>query len=222
MFNKDCITLEACVESLDEAKNAAELGADRIELCSRLDLDGLTPAKKTIISILENIRIPIKVMIRPRQGNFVYDEDDVKQMESAITFCKNNGVSHIVLGVLNNSNEIDIATMTRLSEISKPMHITFHKAIDQTNDIVKQVEVLCSLNIVKSILTAGGRGDLIKNKETAKTLLDRFSSELNIVLAGSITKNNLKMIHNEFQANEYHGRKIVGDLSQNNSFIYKV
>ena len=212
MFERNGIILEACVESLEEAENAAELGADRIELCSRLDLDGLTPTKKTIINVMENIRIPIKVMIRPREGNFVYDEDDVKQMESTITFCKNNGVSHIVLGVLNNSNEIDIATMRRLSKISKPMHITFHKAIDQTNDIVKQVDVLCSINIVESILTAGGRGDLIENKKTARTLLDRFSSKLNIILAGAITKNNLKMIHNEFQANEYHGRKIVGDL----------
>ena len=212
MFKKTGIILEACVETLSEAKNAVKLGANRIELCSHLDLDGLTPDKKTIIDVLEKINVPVKVMIRPREGNFIYNENDVKLMESSIVFCKNNGVSHIVLGVLNKFNTIDTRLMSRLSEISKPMDITFHKAIDHTVDIEKQLEVLCSLGTIKSVLTAGGRGSLLANRDSAKMLLDRFSTRINFILAGSITKSNLKMVHNEFQATQYHGRKIVGDL----------
>tara|TARA_Y100001970_G_scaffold289852_1_gene421478 strand:- start:665 stop:1303 length:639 start_codon:yes stop_codon:yes gene_type:complete len=212
MFKKTNIILEACVETLSEAENAVKFGANRIELCSHLDLDGLTPNKKTIIDVLERISVPVKIMIRPREGNFIYDEKEVKHMESSILFCKNNGVSNIVLGVLNKFNAIDSRLMSRLSEISKPMDITFHKAIDHTDDMEKQLEVLCSLGTVKSVLTAGGRGSLLENRDSAKMLLDRFSSKINLILAGSITKCNLKMIHNEFQATEYHGRKIVGDL----------
>ena len=133
-------------------------------------------------------------------------------MESSILFCKKNGVSHIVLGVLNKFNAIDSRLMSRLSEISKPMDITFHKAIDHTDDMEKQLEVLCSQGMVKSVLTAGGKGTLLDNRDSAKILLDRCSSRINLILAGSITKCNLEMIHNEFQATEYHGRRIVGDL----------
>ena len=206
-------TFEACVESYEEAVRAKELGANRIELCSRLDLDGLTPTRKTILDVKNYVNLPIKIMIRPRGGDFIYTINEIKKMESEIDFCKENGLNEIVLGVLTNVKEIDFNLLMRLVERSHPMGITFHKAIDQTDDIFQQIELLCETTPVESVLTSGGVGTLMKNKKIVKGLLDRFSSKINLILAGSITKNNFKIIHNQFHASEYHGRKIVGDLN---------
>ena len=77
---------EACVQTLDEALIAQQNGADRIELCSRLDLDGLTPSRDLIRSVKSKLTIPIKVMIRPRAGNFVYNNQEIEQMKNDILF----------------------------------------------------------------------------------------------------------------------------------------
>ena len=133
-------------------------------------------------------------------------------MELEIEFCKKIGIQQIVLGVLNNYNEIDIDLLNRLSDKAMPMDITFHKAIDHTKDIIQQLELLCEIESVKSVLTSGGIGSLLDNKRFTKILLDKFSTQIKLILAGSITKNNFKMIHKEFQATEYHGKRIVGNL----------
>ena len=78
------IIKEACVETFDEAILAEKKGADRVELCSRLDLDGLTPERKLIEEVLGSLNIPIKVMIRPRSGNFSYDDQELHKMRDDI------------------------------------------------------------------------------------------------------------------------------------------
>ena len=83
---------EACVESLDEALKAEEQGADRIELCADLSQDGITPERDVIRKAKEQLRIPIRVMIRPRGGDFVYTASEVNQMMQDIKFCKVIGV----------------------------------------------------------------------------------------------------------------------------------
>jgi len=75
---------EACVETLGEALSAELNGADRIELCSRLDLDGLTPDTDLIQKTISSLSILVKAMIRPRGGNFVYTENELISMESEI------------------------------------------------------------------------------------------------------------------------------------------
>ena len=137
------IIKEACVEGFEEAIQAKIMGADRIELCSSLHEDGLTPEKKTITSVLKAITIPVKIMIRPRPGNFVYSQKEIAQMESDISFCKKQGVKEVVLGCLDNRKRIDLVSLNRLMKISYPMKITFHKAIDQThNHNIHQLEYL--------------------------------------------------------------------------------
>ena len=99
---------EACVETLPEAIAAQRQGADRIELCSQLGLDGLTPSSKLIQETLSSLSIPAKVMIRPRGGSFVHSEEDLKTMEKEIDQCKYLGVTEVVLGVLDEKIEIDM------------------------------------------------------------------------------------------------------------------
>ena len=100
-------TKEACVDNIHDAINVEKNGADQIELCSRLDLDGLTPSRKLILQTIRKVSIPIKVMIRSRPGNFTYNQDDINTMIDSIKFCLKNGINDIAFGALNSKRKID-------------------------------------------------------------------------------------------------------------------
>ena len=100
------IIKEAFVETVEEAIKAELDGADQIELCSRLDLDGLTPDFDIIKRVLHSIKIPVKVMIRCRGGNFSYNEMEISQMIFEIQKCKSIGVNEVTLGCVTKKNEV--------------------------------------------------------------------------------------------------------------------
>ena len=208
----DSIIKEACVEGYQEAMLAEKLGADRIELCSHLDKDGLTPERETILDVLSSISIPIKIMIRPRSGNFVYNEKEIYQMEEEISFCKTNGVKEVVFGVLDTQNRIDMDLVKRLTNISYPMRVTFHKAIDCSDNIKEAFEQLIKCKAVTSVLTSGKGKFVLENRTLIKEIIQLYKDKINIILAGGITNDNLDKIHKTFHCIEYHGKKIVGKL----------
>tara|TARA_B100000214_G_scaffold58021_1_gene37481 strand:+ start:716 stop:1348 length:633 start_codon:yes stop_codon:yes gene_type:complete len=208
----DSIIKEACVEGYQEAMLAEKLGADRIELCSHLDKDGLTPERETILDVLSSISIPIKIMIRPRSGNFVYNKKEIYQMEEEISFCKTNGVKEVVFGVLDTQNRIDMDLVKRLSNISYPMRVTFHKAIDCSDNIKEAFEQLIKCKAVTSVLTSGKGKFVLENRTLIKEIIQLYKDKINIILAGGITNDNLDKIHKTFHCIEYHGKKIVGKL----------
>ena len=208
----DSIIKEACVEGYQEAMLAEKLGADRIELCSHLDRDGLTPERETILDVLSSISIPIKIMIRPRSGNFVYNKKEIYQMEEEISFCKTNGVKEVVFGVLDTQNRIDMDLVKRLTNISYPMRVTFHKAIDCSDNIKEAFEQLIKCKAVTSVLTSGKGKFVLENRTLIKEIIQLYKDKINIILAGGITNDNLDKIHKTFHCIEYHGKKIVGKL----------
>ena len=91
-------------------------------MCKDLDLDGLTPDVNVIKNTLKSINIPIKVMIRPRAGNFIYQFDEVKKMEQQIDLCKELDIPEIVIGALTNSANVDIQLTKRLASRAYPMN----------------------------------------------------------------------------------------------------
>ena len=206
------IIKEVCVETCREALFAERLGADRIELCSSLDQDGLTPKRKTIKILSKELTIPLKVMIRPRPGNFNYNETELVQMESDILFCKSQGIKEVVLGVLNKKQCVDLISLERLLHSSSPMKITFHKAIDETVNIFEEIEKLVNHKNITSILTSGKGKFVLDKKDLLIKIIEQFKNKINIILAGGIAKNNFEFIHNVFHWNEYHGRRIIGNL----------
>ena len=150
------IVKEACVERLDEAILAEKNGANRIELCSRLDLDGLTPHRNMIRDVINSVEIPVKVMIRPRGGNFVYHDQELDVIKDDILYCKRVNVSGIVFGVLKEDKTVDLIVTKLLSDIASGLEITFHKAIDEVSSIFTELDRLKSIQAVTNILTSGG------------------------------------------------------------------
>lgn len=206
--------IEACVESFEEALSAQHNGADQIELCGRLDLDGITPDNTLIKKCVDELKIDIKVMIRPRGGTFEYNDEEIKQMKIDIDYCKKQGVHGVVLGILEG-NQLDIKLIGELAKVASPLKVTVHKAVDDTEDILLETKKLLDISEhIDTILTSGGAPTAKEGMTKLKQMIKICENKINIMPAGKITKENLTSLHAELQTTGYHGRKIVGDLTQ--------
>ncbi len=206
--------LEACVETLEEALLAQERGAHRIELCSRLDLDGLSPDAELVQACCAALRIPVMVMIRPRAGDFVYDQADMRRMELEIDQARELGAHGVVLGLLTIENHIDIENTQRLAGYAQPMAVTFHKAIDSLSDPVEGVRVLAAIQGIKRILTSGGKPTAAEGVSVIRRMMQEAGDKISLVVAGKVSNQNVNEIAKATAANEFHGRKIVGDFEK--------
>ena len=161
--------IEVCTDSYEYAEKAEKAGADRIELCKHLHLDGLTPNYKTAKKTIENLNIPVFVLIRPRHGDFNYSEKEFELMKADIVKFKEMGCKGIVSGILNNDNTIDIKRTNELVNLSRPLEFTFHRAFDEVNDPLKELEKLIQLG-VERVLTSGQKQKAVKGIELLKEL----------------------------------------------------
>lgn len=199
---------EACVGSIKEAINAKINGANRIELCDNLSEGGTTASYGTIKICKDILDIPIACMIRPRGGDFVYTNEEILSMIEDIKICKKLGVESVVFGVLNKDNTLNIDAMKMLCEISKPLKIVFHKAIDEISNPLDVIDILYSLG-VNRILTSGKENTALEGKDLINKLIKKCDSKMKIVVAGKVTKDNLSELTKIINSDEFHGKKIV-------------
>ncbi|WP_422359735.1 copper homeostasis protein CutC [Reichenbachiella sp.] len=203
---------EACIKSFEGAKKAEELGATQIELCGRLDLDGITPDMSLVEEVLNSLSIHTKVMVRPRGGDFVYTEEEIDVMAVTIEFLKKMDVQEIVLGLLTKQNNIDLLATKKLAELAAPMKVTFHKAIDELKDPVEGVRQLLSIPEITGVLTSGGKPTAKEGAKVIKRMIDAGQGKIQIIAAGKVTNTNLDDIDELISADAYHGKLIVGEL----------
>ncbi len=170
--------LEICANSYQSAINAQDAGAHRIELCQELSVGGITPSCGLLKQVINNLEIPVFVLIRPRGGNFVYSDDEFEIMKIDIQLCKNLGCQGIVSGVLNADKTIDINRTRELVELSKPLPFTFHRAFDEVVFPKQALEHLIGLGVDR-VLTSG--------QETSAELGLKLLQELNRISKGRIT-----------------------------------
>src|SRR5438445_8211152 len=126
--------LEICVDSFASAIAAEAGGADRVELCSALSEGGLSPSVGLLRAVRSRLNIGVHVMIRPRSGDFVYSDDDFAIMQQDIALAAQSGANCVVFGLLTSTAEVDTDRTRALVELSRPMEVTFHRAIDLTSD----------------------------------------------------------------------------------------
>jgi len=195
--------LEICVDNWQSAKNAAEGGADRIELCSALSEDGLTPSIGFAKYCVEHLSIPIFPMIRPRSGDFHYSKAELLIMLEDIHRLKKVGVHGIVVGVLQNDRQIDEIAMRRLINASRPLSVTFHRAFDYTPDPYNALNTLMNLK-VERVLTSGQKNTAIEGKEILKELVDQAADRIIIMPGAGVKSSNISELI-ETGAAEYHG-----------------
>jgi len=203
------LTFEACVETLEEALAAQHRGANRIELCSALDQDGLTPSPELTRQCVQNLSIPVMAMVRPRGGNFVYSEDELLQMESEIAYFKQSGVAGVVFGLLTNEGAVDVENTRRLAKLASPLEVTFHKAIDYSNDILKSFQELNAIEGITRVLTSGGMDTAWNGREILKQMQEIPDRQIKIIAAGKVLPDNRIQISEFTGITELHGKRIV-------------
>ena len=206
--------IESCVETTIEALIASKNGADRLELCSSLDQDGLTPGPTLLKETASQVHIPIKVMIRPRAGNFIYDAADKQIIDNHIAYCHELGVKEWVYGsIKSESGRLDMEDIKAFASKVHPETLTIHKAIDRSTDILRDVFDLVKWSkksgINLSILSSGGAATAIEGAMMLNRMARICGTEVELVVAGKVTHDNLNQIKEAIPAPAYHGRRIV-------------
>tara|TARA_Y100000991_G_C21922712_1_gene327248 strand:- start:390 stop:1019 length:630 start_codon:yes stop_codon:yes gene_type:complete len=203
---------EVCVDNIKDAMRAVDLGANRIEYCSKLNEEGLTPDIEDVKYLLKNINIPIRVMIRPHSKSFNYSETDISVILRDISTFKKIDIDGIVIGCLNKDDEIDLKKINLFIENARPLKVIFHKAIDITSDPLKSLKNLIKYSNINGVLTSGGFKKAEDGVKLLKKMLDICPINFELIIAGKITSENINKINQKLSAKFYHGKKIVGVL----------
>lgn len=203
------LIFEACVETLEDAIAAEKRGAHRIELCSALDQDGLTPSQELTRQCVEKLSIPVMAMVRPRGGNFVYSEAEIRKMEREIEFFKQAGVNGVVFGMLTDDGNIDVENTNRLTQMASPLEVTFHKAIDYSVDVLKSFQQLNAINGITRVLTSGGQDTAWNGREALRQMQEMPGRKIKIIAAGKVLPENREQIPGFTGITELHGKRIV-------------
>lgn len=198
--------LEICANSIESALNAQNGGADRIELCTHLEVGGLTPSHGLIKVAKELLNIPIYVLIRPRAGDFVYSKMEMEVMKEDIQFCAEIGCAGVVIGCLNADRTICWEQTEQLLDKAGFMDVTFHRALDQCPNPFEALETLREMGIQR-VLTSGCPTSAIDGLETLGELVDEADDDIIVMPGGGVRPENLKILL-QTGASEYHSSAI--------------
>lgn len=210
--------LEICANSYLSSLNALEAGVHRIELCQELSVGGITPSYGLIKQVIDTLSISVFVLIRPRNGNFIYSDEEFDIMKQNIQLCKKLGCDGIVSGVLNKDNTIDIERTKELVELSKPLEFTFHRAYDCVNNPYETLEQLIDLGIER-VLTSGLETSADKGLDLLKQLNEKANGRITILAGGGISAKNAKLFK-DAGFNEIHSSASKTLINKNESSIF--
>lgn len=209
---------EVCVENFTNVPLMIERGADRIELNNDLSVGGTTPSFGVIKKTVEYAHkhdVPVIVMIRPRGGNFVYNEDELEIMINDIQICSLLGVDGVTFGCLTREKHLDKRAMNRLLSVAHvgDLEVVMHMAFDElTNAEQKEAIDWLSQNRVKRILTHGGplNQPISHTLDHLKEVVKQAKNKIEILPGGGITKANINKIVEQIKIKQVHGTKLLG------------
>lgn len=195
--------LEITVESLDTALAAERGGADRIELCAELNHGGLTPSAAAMRKLHEELEISVFPIIRPRPGDFVYTEAELAAMKRDISAARDLGVDGVVLGILRPDRSVDVDRTAELVQWARPLEVTFHRAFDQTPDLLLALEDVVAAGATR-LLTAGGAATAPQGVEFLEKLVQAAGKRVVIMPGGGLDAANIAKVVERTRANEFH------------------
>ena len=195
--------LEVCAGSIESIKAAYKGGAYRVELCSALSEDGLTPSVGMIRYAKSLEGLKVNVLIRPRCGDFVYTDEEVRCMADDIRVCGELGVDGVVIGALTPQGDIDLEVCRRLAECAKGMSITFHRAFDVCRRPFEALEQIIALGCDR-LLTSGQAPTADKGIDMLRQLVSKAQGRLIIMPGSGVNPQNAAAILDEAGTTEIH------------------
>lgn len=197
------LLLEITVESLDSALAAERGGADRVELCAELAVGGVTPNVAAMRKVHDELEIPIFPIIRPRAGDFVYNDKEFAAMKRDIANARDLGMDGVALGVLRADRSVDVERTGELVEWARPLEVTFHRAFDETADLFRALEDVIATGATR-ILTAGGAADATAGAVALRKLVEAARDRIIIMPGVGLCAGNIARVAADTGAREFH------------------
>ncbi|MGC1549021.1 MAG: copper homeostasis protein CutC [Rhodanobacter sp.] len=195
--------LEVAANSVTSALTAQEGGAGRVELCTALELGGVTPSFAQIAMAREHLSIPLYVLIRPRGGDFVYSDRECELMLRDIETCVELGCDGVVLGVLDAEGKVDMVRCRELVAAARGLGVTFHRAFDVSLDPLQTLEDVIALGCER-VLTSGTRDSAVDGASLIHTLIAQAAGRLTVMPGAGITAQNIAGLAQATGAREFH------------------
>src|SRR5438128_7225580 len=193
IVTNNSILLEISVESASAAAAAERGGANRIELCANLNIGGVTPSAELLRETRKAVRAPIFAMIRPRGGDFVFSAEEFFAMKRDLKIAKSCGMDGVVFGILHADGSVDLERTRELVEAAKPLPATFHRAFDETPDLLAALEAVIATGATR-ILTSGGKPNADAGAIVLADLVKAAAGRITILPGGGINAGNLEAV----------------------------
>jgi copper homeostasis protein len=195
--------LEVIGFNIESCMAAQDAGADRIELCASPREGGTTPSYAFIKAAREKLHIDLYVMIRPRGGDFLYNDEEFEIMKNDVLFCKQAGCDGIVTGLLTEDGKVDGKRCKELIGYAYPLGATFHRAFDRVANPFEALEDIIDLGFER-ILTSGLAPKAIDSKETLAALINKSAERIIIMPGSGVNESNIISIAESTGAKEFH------------------
>ena len=202
-------TLEIACFNPESALVASRAGADRIELCQSPEVGGTTPDFNALILIRDRVTIPIFIMIRPRGEDFVYSDAEFQQMKDSIQQYKALA-DGFVFGLLNVNKKVDVDRTSELVHLASPKPCTFHRAFDETSNLLEALEATIRCGI-STVLTSGGQSTAIHGSGILAQLVENAQGRIEIMPGGGVRSTNLEDLRRRTKAKFFHSSALTGD-----------
>ena len=207
--------LEACVGNVEDAIRAQTNGADQLELCDRLDLDGTSPPRELVAAVCSAVSIPVKVILNPVPFEYSYSAEQLNGIIAYMASLDDLNVAGFVFGALDSQQMPSLGAVEKIASATS-LPITFHKAIDETADNLSALSQLAKSKLVQFVLTSGGQptaqqgqGGLIEMQDLLTAQTPSGEQPIKLIAAGGITSANLLKLDQALSLEYYHGKKIV-------------
>ncbi len=186
---------EICADGLEAVLLAEKHKVKRVELCTALSVGGLTPSIGMIEECCAVGEVEVHVMIRHKEGNFVYSTEDIQIMENDIIAAAEAGAKGVVFGCLNSNNDVDVKQNKLLFKLAKSLdlEVTFHRAFDFCPDYSKSLQELIDIGFDR-VLSSGQKSTAEKGISKLKTMTEKASGRIQIMAGSGVNENNAKQI----------------------------
>ena len=206
---------EFCAENVTLLEKAMQAGARRIELCDNLAVGGTTPSygvTKAAVELAANYDTTIMTMIRPRGGDFVYNDLEIAIMLEDIRMTAQTGSQGVVFGALTADKKLDKANLEKLIAASKGMEIVFHMAFDELSDEdqLEAIDWLSQAGVTRILTRAGVSGDSLEKRFAHyHRILEHAKGKIEILPGGGIDLDNRQTFIDQLGVTQLHGTKVV-------------